>query len=319
MKFRARLLPIIFLFSCSLAEAKLCNPIKERCFGYGNGSSTKPAYPSKSSGININPSAVPVEDAFGIESIIFDGVDLSIVKGTGRIGAAISASNGEDTFFGPPAFELEEDYVERKQKQEKYKSQKVSLATAIGILSNKRQGLRRFEVNLGVGGKYNRISKKAMPGGGVSGIAGPITFGYSLGRDQTTIELDPQLFPGVDPVLQYDYNTETVSAGIYLNTVAVDYSRMTLKPKDEYDDPNIRITLITGSLILKRLILTVAQRTQESDADSFFASPLNDILYVKKEDVFGGVQFTVTKVLLIGGYYNYYLHNEVAFGATLFF
>ncbi len=309
--FRA-LLFILVLIAVAPARAKLCNPIKERCFSHG-GSSTKPAYPSRSSGINLNPSAVPTEDAWGIETIVFDGADFSLVKGTGRIGAALSPSNSEETFFGPPGFEIDQVFIQRKIDHKKYKSQKINLATAIGLVNNNHKGLRRFEVNLGVIGKYNRVAKKVGPGAGLSGIAGPITFGYSRGKDQYVIDLNPY---GISSTVTYKYDTETLSAGIYLSTFAFDYSKLTIT--DEFES-QVFITLLTGSLLLKRWILTVAQKKEDS-ARLKFDYKTNTLVDQRiKTDYFTGVQFAATKVIMIGAYYNYYLLNDLAFGATLFF
>jgi hypothetical protein len=308
-----RALTLIFILaSVGSAEAKLCNPVKERCFGHG-GSSTKPAYPSRSSGINLNPSAVPTEDAWGIETIVYDGADFSLVKGTGRIGAALSPSNSEETFFGPPGFELDPVYLQRKIDGKKYKSQKINLATAVGIVNNGSKGLRRFEVNLGVIGKYNRVSKKIGPGAGISGVAGPVTFGYSRGKDQYIIDLTPL---GITDTITYKYDTETLSAGIYLNAFAFDYSKLTIT--DEFDQQTF-ITLLTGSLLLKRWIFTASQKKEDSLRDRYDFKTKTLIDQQIKTDYFGGVQFAATKVLMVGAYYNYYLLNDVAFGATLFF
>ncbi len=140
---------LILLFSLP-AQAKLCNPFEEKCWLKSN-SSSSPAYPSKNSQIRINPSAVPVEKGFGVEAIVFQGgADLALVKGLGRVGAAVSPSNGEETFFGPPGPESDQDYLLRMQDKNKYNSQKVALATAFSVYSNKRSGLKRLNLSLGV-------------------------------------------------------------------------------------------------------------------------------------------------------------------------
>lgn len=305
---------LVLCFTSAHAQAKLCNPAKESCLGGSNRGSTKPAYPSKSSGIRINPSAVPTEDAFGIEALVYEGAEFAIVKGTGRIGAAISASNGEESFFGPPGFdEYPADYLQRKIDKDKYKSKKVNLATAFTIVSNKRKGLRRFDLNLGVAAKYHTKVKEIAPGGGISGIAGPITFGYARGTD---IFAFPIVTATGDDYYKFKYQTETLSAGIYLNTFAFDYSKLTLTADE--NDEQIFINLLTTSLMLKRWILTAAQRKEDSTRPAYDSATQSLITQQIKTDYFGGIQYAVAQRLMIGAYYNYYLLDEVSFGITLF-
>src|SRR5262245_2124011 len=102
---------LIFVLS-PWAKAELCDHSKHFC-GYAPGSSGKGGgAPTRGGKIRINPSAVPTEKGLGIEGIIFEGVDLSLVKGMGRVGAGISPSASESTFFGPPALENPEDYLQ---------------------------------------------------------------------------------------------------------------------------------------------------------------------------------------------------------------
>jgi hypothetical protein len=307
---------ILFLFlGATNAQAKLCNPLKETCHGHGSGSSTKPAYPSKSSGIRINPSAVPTEDAFGIEALVFDGAEFAIVKGTGRIGAAISASNGEETFFGPPGFdETTAQFLQRKIDGKKYKSQKINLATSFALISNHREGLQRFDLNLGVAGKYHKEVKKAVGGGGISGVAGPITFGYARGQDVYAFDNTQIGGIGFTPV---KYQTESYSGGIYLDAFAFDYSR--LKMTDQTGQNPIYITLLTSSLMLKRWILTLAQRKEDSPLPDYDFATKSLVVKQIKTTGFGGVQFAVTETLQLGVFYNYYLLHEADLGVTFFF
>ncbi|NJM10030.1 MAG: hypothetical protein HC883_03850 [Bdellovibrionaceae bacterium] len=83
---------------------------------------------------------------------------------------------------------------------EKYKSQKVSLATAVSLWRNKKSGLRRMAMNLGVIGKYNRETKSILPGAGISGVAGPFTFGYAYSKDEFFIEARHWDFPKISTI-----------------------------------------------------------------------------------------------------------------------
>lgn len=295
------------------AQAKLCNPAKERCWLNKGNSTSSPAYPSKNSSININPSAVPVDDGFGIEALTYDGEwDFALVKGTGRIGAAISPTNGEEAFFGPPGLELNGEYLERKIEREKYESQKINLATAFNIYKNKKSGMRQFILTLGVIGKYNTVSEDIHPGGGVGMILGPLTLGYSLSQDKYVLEKDVYQLSEDIPV---PYEIETVSVGIFLNSLALDYSEL----KMTYEDNELsRVSLITASLLLKRVILTASRRREDSyrPAYNFKTKSLEQQQF--KYEYFGGVQVGVTKTIMLGAFYNYYLLREISFGLTWF-
>lgn len=305
---------LVFLLWTAPAQAKLCNPMKEKCWLYGKNGSTSPAYPSKSSGFKVNPSAVPLEKGWGGETIYFDSsFDFALVRGTGRIGAAISPSNGEESFFGPPGLELDSEFLERKQNGTKYDSQNVALAGAFQLLSNRKSGLQRFELNLGVIGKYNKLSKDVWPGLGISGIGGPFTFGYSVSEDQYVVDFSSI---GLAEELKFKYKTATISGGIFLNNLAVDYShlRVTIQEHEA-----ISIYLLTGSILLQRWIFTAASRREVSDRPAYDYKLKTLKVEEEKNELFGGIQFSPTRVLMVGVFYNYYLLREMSAGATLFF
>ncbi|MGZ3722568.1 MAG: hypothetical protein ACXVA9_06540, partial [Bdellovibrionales bacterium] len=298
----------IFIFIAiaflSPAHGKLCNAFKEKCWLQTGGSSSSPAYPSKNSSIRINPSAVPTDDSYGGEVLYYGNQwDFGIVKGTGRIGAAISASNGEETFFGSRALESDTDYLTRMQAKQPYPSQKISVAGAVTVLTNKRDGLNRLQLNLGVSGKYNRLTNHTWPGAGLSAIAGPFTLGYALAQDETQ----------TDKILETNvkYKSTTMSAGIFLDSFALDYSVLDVNVDGETP---ARITLLTGSLFLQKWILTLAGRTEDSSRKKYDFQTQSLITEQVKHETFGGVQFALNKVLMLGIFHNYYLLRETSFG-----
>jgi len=286
--------------------------MKEKCWLY-SGSSSAPAYPSKSSSFQINPSAVPLDRGFGGEVLYFDGVDVGLVKGTGRIGAGLSLSNGEETFFGPPGLELNSELLERKQDHKKYDAQNIALAGALNLYSNKRRGLSRFQLNLGVIGKYNKLSGDLWPGVGLSGIAGPVTFGYAVSEDQYVVDYSSL---GYSDYMKFKYQVSTLSAGLFLNSLALDYSNLSIRVDN---DEVLTIQLMTGSILLKRWILTFSGRREDSSRPDYDYK--NKILKTEqiKHEVFGGIQYSATRTLMVGLFHNYYLLRELALGATLFF
>lgn len=295
------------------ALAELCDHTKRYCGLSSGATSSSGGAPTRGSKIRINPSAVPTEKGLGLEFIYFDqSLDFALVKGLGRIGAAISPSNSEETFFGPPATEIPEAFLDRKIGRHKLPPQKFTLATALGLLNNKRPGLNRAELNLGLMGKYNTLTKSVLPGGGITGVLGPFTFGYSAYKDQTLLDYEPYLLN-----LQQTVNAhiETYSIGAFLNSVAIDYSTL----KEITSGQPATITVLTGTLLLKRSLVTVSFRTEKSDRPAFDyeTQSLKD-LEIKQES-FLGAQFILGNQLMLGFFYNYYLLREISVGTTFFF
>lgn len=263
--------------------------------------------------MRINPAAVPVEKGFGLESIFYDGADFALVKGFGRIGAGISPSNSEETFFGPPSIESEYEYLNRKYEEKKYPSQKYSVATGVRLWTNKKSGVKRIELNLGVIGRYNKLTKKVLGGGGINGSLGPITFGASRYADQTQFE-DPFLTPAVTTVVR-DYHVNSLSVGLFLHSLALDYSILRMQENSESTT-----TLVTASLLLKRAMLTYSHRRENSDRPVYHRAT-NSVEYgiENKYENFYGLQFNLGKYWMLGAFYNYYLLREYSAGATFFF
>jgi hypothetical protein len=308
------LLPLFFVIFCSQVEAMDVECyMSDRCNNRAvRGSSGNP---STGAQIKINPSAVPTDQGFGIEGILFkDQVDLALVRGTGRVGAAISPSNSEETFFGPPGFENPEDQYQRKYESEKYPNQKYTLAVAGNVFDNKKSGLNTINLKLGAMVKYNKLTKGFRGGAGLNGVLGPITFGASAYNDQT--ELNDYVL-GEELKTQINYKVQTYNVGLFLNSVVLDYSHLRLT---ETDDSNpAEISLITISLLINKFILIASKRTEDSSRLNYnYDTKLLETQQLKT-DYFGGMQFRVNKTLMLGAFYNYYLLRELSFSATLFF
>ena len=281
----------------------------------GTSNSTSPASPSGSSAIRINPGAVPVENGLGIEAILYRGTpDFGLVKGIGRVGAAVSPTNGEETFFGPPGFETSAAYLSRKRLGDKLESQKFALATAFSLWKNNARGLRRIQVNLGVIGKYNRLTQTAWPGAGISGVVGPLTFGASALKDETVV--DSTSVTGEATRDKLRFGTQSISVGLFLTNVALDYSILTIYP--EGYDP-LKVTLATATLIYGRLLATYSVRTEDSSRYNYNYETLALETKQIKQTSFIGVQYAPWKYFMMGLFHNYYLHQEVSAGLTVFF
>ncbi len=279
--------------------------------GGSSGSTSSPALPSTSSKINVNPSAVPVANQIGGQLIYYNNqFDAMLVKGTGRVGASISPSNGEGTFFGPIGFETVNEFANRMTEGTEYSSQSITLSGSFAAFSNRRADLDKFEFMLGASIKYNKVSHLLWPGAGISGIIGPLTYGYSISGAQyifnsgTAMPFD----------LQYSYDTS--SLGVYLHSLALDYS---LTRTFYQGSPTALVSLYTISLLLPRWILTASYRSEDSDRPAYnFA--LNTLANQEvKTTYFAGVQFAANKHILAEVFYNYYLLQDFSLGLTLFF
>ncbi|CAN5476781.1 hypothetical protein BH10BDE1_BH10BDE1_26360 [soil metagenome] len=316
---------IFILFALGLgtlpksASAKICDSSSEYCGDWGGSSSSSTSSTSRGTKIKLNPAVIPVTKGLGIETIIYDGgVDFALVKGLGRVGAAISPSNSEETFFGPPGFEDPLDLQDRKVGHHKFPAQKYTLATAVGLFDNKKTSYDRLSINVGIMGKYNKLTSAITPGAGVSAVAGPVTLAYSRYSDQTQVDSrDPAAVPSQ---FIYRYNVETFSVGAYIDSLAIDYSNLKLIP-DDYPESTSTVQVITATWLFKRAILTAAQRTESFATGMFSYNYETRLIEVvtKKVEYFGGFQYAVFDPLLVGVFYNYYLERDISIGATFFF
>ena len=315
MRFLSIFILISLVFVTSAANALLCDPSQELCgFVHGHRTSGSPAKPSSSNAIHINPANVPTDKMIGIEGIYYKGeVDVSLARGLGRVGAAISPSNSEETFFGPPGLEPDSDLLDRKINKNKYPSQKITLATAVSLIDTSGSGFSKFSLSLGVMGKYHKFDSTTTGGGGVTGVWGPFSFGYSRYADKYHLSLKDYGQP--DTYVTTDFDVESMSAGIYLGSVAVDYSLLELyMPNDRWE-----VKLVTASIFIKRGIFTVSVRNEDSARPSY-SYTLNTLSTVRtKSETFLGAQLTAGSHLMIGAFYNYYLLREMSLSATLFF
>jgi hypothetical protein len=292
--------------------------------GRSNSASSNPSYGNQ---IRINPSAVPTEKGVGIEGILYQNdVDLALVKGLGRVGAAISPANSEETFFGPPGIELTEDYLTRKQEAEKYPSQKFTFATAFDLLKRRNSGLKSQSLQLGLMGKYNKYTHNISPGGGLSGVVGFFTFGGSLYNDETALDAPAALVDPMDPLnptaessekIVTTYQVQTYNLGVSLGSFLLDYSVLHMETTDTHEVSTVRIA--TGSLLVKKLIFTFSKRIEDSARPKYNFSTQQLEEQMVKEDYFGGIQANLTHNFLMGLLYNYYLLHEYSITATFFF
>lgn len=308
---------LIFIFVLSLSirsEASEINCYLLNQCSHWKRTSTS-ANPSTGSELKINPAAVPTEKGWGIEGIYYDSdTDLAFVRGNGRMGAAISPANSEETFFGPPGFELPNDLYYRKIEKKKFPSQKYTLSTAFILSERNGSGLDKHSLKLGLMAKYNKSTKLVSPGGGLNGSIGPLSFGYSIYDDQTFLDYGIYSNP---PSQVIKYRVQTYNMGLFLNSLALDYSNLYLATDDKLFTSTIQ--LYTANLSLGRFIITGSKRKEESPSLAFNYDTKQLEQKTIKEDHFGGLQYNFSSNITLGFLYNYYLLREYSATVILFF
>jgi hypothetical protein len=309
------LLALFAFFTTSLSFAKdvSCYDVGVNC-----GSSSKSSSnPSSGNQIRINPSAVPTQRGYGLEGIYYDSeTDFSIVRGLGRIGAAISPSNSDETFFGAPGFEISQNLLARKANKKKYPNQKVNLATAMVLAEKNSTVLKSYALKLGVMGKYNQLNKHVNFGGGLSGLLGPVTFGYSNYLDES--QLDYSLL-GSDQKQDVKYRVQAYSLGLSLESFLLDFSNLRyVDPLYNYEDES-SVKIVTLSFNYKKFIFTISNRLEESYRPMYDFDTKVLITRQRKNENFGAIQYIASKYITVGVLYNYYLLREFSATATVFF
>ncbi len=274
-------------------------------------STSNPSYPTSSSRITSNPSSVPTAVTTGLEILFYgSSPDFVLVKGIGWAGASISPSNFEESFFGAPVQEIPEQQLIRKTNRTKYKSQKTNIATAFEMYDNKKSGISHFNVNFGVIGKYNSLTKLVMPGFGFSGTFGNIVWGWALATDRTVLDYNTQY--GL-PSQTYLYATESYSFGLVLDKVILDYSMLSIPALEP-----ISVQVITGAVFFSNWILTLSRRQETSNRLYYDYTTKGFLSSQIKTSAFMGLQYKYNKNFVVSGLYNYFLLNEISLATTWF-
>ena len=308
---------ILLTPSLVLAES-ICQKLKLKdcpwaSYSKGSGASM----PSQSGGFNFNPSSIPTERGLGIEILNYNGdKDFALVTGTGRIGAAISPSNYEDSFFGNMSFESSTQYLERKKAGKKYTSNKYAFATAVNLFKNKKSGIKNLKLNLGFIAKYNADTSKFNWGLGSSLELGYFTVGASKYKDDYYIK-DTTITPAYEYFERY--NVETFTVGIKLPHIIADFTYLNDVFNyygQRYDNT---ISLLTTTVFWKKWMFTYGHRKEVSFRPYYnFDTELLETRDIKYES-FLGVQYSINKHFIAGLYNNYYLNRGLTLGLTGFF
>ena len=317
-KFSARLALILmfFILANPMAHAGdvFCIAVDNKCDqGDGTDSAMSSVGGGESlTGFTLNPASVPVKDAQGLAAIYYKiRPQFLFVKGTGRIGAAVSPSNGDDTFFGNPSFETNTDYLYRRQNKFPFQQTKVALGLAASVFDNEGSMWTRIQLSIGVLGRYIQASNNITPGLGVTFLAGPLQLSAAISKDETGISAEGS----VPASIQKDQTT-SISATLPLGNVVLDYTKLALTP--ETGNP-VNVDLANITVLLERFIFSAAYRIEKSDRPGFDEGTQSLITKNAKEDIFGSIQYSVFSFAQVGVFYNYFLLSEVSGGLTVFF
>jgi hypothetical protein len=272
---------------CEALNLINCDPIHKMT----RRSSAK-SLPSSGTAAQFNPSNVSHDRGVGLETFYqpSQSPSFNFVTGTGKAGAALVSSKLENAFFGNRVPEIEEDYLERIENKEQYKSNKYTLALGVALFKRRNLGL-----DLGVLTKYNEKTKRMNPGGGLAMRIGPVSLGASVYKDDFFLKT-------ID--YQETFTVQNYFAGIQIKNLFLDAG--VIKTHYKFYDDDSEIKLYSASYIWNKLLFNLAYRIET--------------VYEKDEsEIYAGLQYSLNKYLILGVHYNYYLLDEMAGSLTIFF
>ena len=301
---------------CDLLELSSCSGVTKQIRR-----SSSASLPSAASASNLNPANVSFDRGFGIEASYqsHNAVNFNVATGTGKLGGALISQSLENGFFGNRVIELDDALLDRYQERKQYKSQKLSLALGGKLFRQKYASL-----DVGLLLKRHSILKKINTGVGISGRLGPIHLGASMYKDDVYLELenhfDPQtgipyqLIFGADT---YDdtFKVQTYSAGTKIKNLALDAGVI----RSKYDKTDIEtvVNLYSAAFFYGKFLFNYAFRNEITPSYKIINGELAD--QRSQNEIFGGVQYSVGKHLIVGLNYNFYLLREISLNAIVFF
>ena len=314
---------------CEYLKLDNCNNSK-RALSRSSGASL----PSVNSAAFNNPAAVALSRGLGIESIHYQGyVQMGIVTGTGRIGAAISNNPSDGSFFGNTAVEATNEFRKRTILGSAYRTEKFSLATAFNVFGGKKKKGLQFDIGL-IYKRQTELEKDYYGGGFILSYNKFISFGYSQYTDvhyqkisstEDTIydqygNATKILYPD-DPTLDINEEYKVASSvfGIKFSNIAIDHMRIITTPIgiDDYSETSVGIYNL--SYFYKQWIFSYGQRFEVSSKEVFDEELQEFITQEGKSANFAAAQYATKNSFVLGAFINYYLQNELSLGLTYFF
>jgi hypothetical protein len=312
---------------CDYIELKTCDA-NTKAMGRNNSAS----FPNSSSAAINNPSSLSMEKGFGIESIFYNGNSkVGLITGSGRIGAAISQSPTQESFFSNMAFETSNVYRQRRVENMLHKPEdSYSFSLAANIFGKKKRKGLQFDLGL-IAKRNGQADQNFLGAGGTLSYNKVISFGYAQYKDifyedlrNQTInlydtngnDLGETTYPD-NPLYLTDINllVETFIWSLKYGNFAFDHLTIKTTYEDDIIDPTY-IKIFNTSVFYKKWIFTYGMREEESYREAYSDEVFKSEKF--KHDGFLGIQYAIGKSALIGFFSNYYLLNEVSLGLVIF-
>ena len=314
---------LFFVTETQAAATDVCEVLNlSNCSGVqkmGRRSSAQ-SLPSSSTAAQFNPANVSHDRGFGVETMYQPGnaPSFSFVSGTGKAGAALVSSKIENAFFGNRVIELEEDYLERREDDTQYISEKQTLALGGGLFKN-----RKFSLDVGLLLKYNSDIKRVNPGAGIAVRWGIVNFGAAQYQDDVLLKFRSLVNPrtGVayavevgDDQYEERFTVQNYFAGIKIMNLFIDAG--VIQTHYKFYDQDSVVRLYSAAYIWRNFLFNMAHRQEDSPTWRYSDETLLDER--KKHETYGGIQYSFNQHFILGVHYNYYLLREYAASLTIF-
>lgn len=243
---------------------------------------------------------------------------FSVVSGTGRMGGALISGALDNSFFGNRVPELDVDFLKRNKDDKQYRNSKLGLSAGGKLIRQRNVGL-----DLGLILKRHSEVKKINAGAGFSGRLYFLHFGASVYRDDYFLDLTKTIDPGTgvpySVLLGKDFQKESFTVSTYtlgtrIKNLSLDVASIRSEI-DYYEDPT-SIMIYAASFNFRDFLFNAALRKEHSNAPKFE----NDILKIEedKSGMFFALQYSLSRHIIFGVNYNFFLLNETSLSATLF-
>ncbi|MAZ47446.1 MAG: hypothetical protein CME65_02720 [Halobacteriovoraceae bacterium] len=311
---------------CKVLKLDNCNNSKR-----GLSRSAGASLPSVNAAAFSNPAAIALNKGWGVESITFGNESqLGLVYGTGRVGGAVASSPNDGTFFGNLAVEDSQNYRRRVMALERFKEEKWAFSGGVNLFGgDEKRGL-----SLDIGGMWRRHLELEEDhfGGGLTLTWNKIlSLGVSQYNDvyyQDLRDREGQIFDqegnatsvifGSNSLYEYRYRVTSFVYGLKFSVLAFDYITLKTEYEDEAIEPSYS-TVWNMSYFYRRWIFSYGKRFEESFKEVYDSEEEIFLTQKRKDDVFLGAQYALPFGLVVGGFYNYYLLDDLSLGLTYFF
>jgi hypothetical protein len=311
-----RFLILLILSTTSAFADDLCEYFKY-C---GGASSSSHKSVNTSTSTLLNPSNIARIKGLGVETLLQPNNPLgfSLVTGTGRVGGAIISPTLENSFFGIRSLELDDAFLDRYIKSQRYKNKKLNLAVGINIFDK-----GPYSFDLGFSAKRNPEVRKINPGAGFSLKLGIFNLGAYIFKDDVHLNFTnfSNIYSNNSYVNQFNaetyqetYLVKSFSAGVRIKNLSLDAAVLSTKYKFYNSDTNIKIYSLAYNW--GNFMFNLAHRLETSPNAAIVDNQL--VWEENKTFNYAGIQFMANKNLMLGLGYNTFLMNELSGTITIF-